>query len=190
MWCFPLNPVHQARAGRSFDPRWRYVPGVSDEPIDVVLSVGALDPAVAALREYLHRTGALELRAIVDRGAGQQPAFITLGRATPVEVTEDEQTVHLPHGAEIGDPPPMALPDMPLLPPFELDPAEGVVSGPIGGVQRLAEGVTVLAGALGGRSVALAFFATTDADTPLGIAGRAGEEPVLTIGEEQFTLPR
>ena len=166
----------------------RYGPGVSDEPIDVVLSVGPLDPAVAALREYLHRTGALELQAIVDRGE-EQPAFIALGRATPVAVTEGERTVHLPHGAEVGDPPPMALPDMPQLPPFELDPDEGVVSGPIGGVQRLAEGVTVLAGALGGRSVALAFFATTDAELPLGIAGRAGEEPVLTIGEEQFTLP-
>ena len=161
---------------------------MSDEPIDVVLTVGDLDPAVAALREYLHRTGALELRAIVDRGDGP-PAFVTLGRATPVEVTEGERTVHLPHGAEIGDPPEMGLPDMPLLPPFELDPGEGVVSGPIGGVQRLAEGVTVLAGALGGRSVALAFFATTDADVPLGIAGRAGEDPVLSIGDEQFTLP-
>lgn len=161
---------------------------MSDEPIDVVLTVGDLDPDVAALREYLHRTGALELRAVVDRGAGQ-PAFITLGRATPVEVTEGPRTVHLPHGAQVGDPPPMALPEMPLLPPFELDPGEGIVTGPLGGVQRLAEGVTVLAGALGGRSVALAFFATTDADTPLGIAGRAGEEPVLTIGDEQFTLP-
>lgn len=162
---------------------------MADEPIDVVLTVGDLDPAVAALREYLHRTGAIELQAVIDRGAGRQPAFITLGRATPVEVIEGERTVHLPHGAEVGEPPAMALPDMPLLPPFELDPDEGVVSGPIGGVQRLAEGVTVLAGALGGRSVALAFFATTDAGTPLGIAGRAGEEPVLTIGEEQFTLP-
>ena len=36
-----------------------------------------------------------------------------------------------------------------------------IVTGPIGGVQRLAEGVTVLAGALGGRSVALAWFAGT-----------------------------
>lgn len=162
---------------------------MSDEPIDVVLSVGPLDPAVAALREYLHRTGALELQAVVDRGAEQQPAFITLGRATPVEVTDGGRTVHLPHGADVGEPPPMALPDMPQLPPFELDPGEGVVSGPIGGVQRLAEGVTVLAGALGGRSVALAFFATTDAETPLGIAGRPGEEPVLTIGDDQFTLP-
>jgi hypothetical protein len=78
---------------------------------------------------------------------------------------------------------------VPHLPPFEVDAAEGQVTGPLGGVQALARGLEAIAAALGGRSVALALFATTDADTPLGIAARAGESPLLTIGDQQFHLP-
>jgi hypothetical protein len=158
-----------------------------DEPIDVVLTVGDLDPAVVALREFLHRTGAVEVQGVVDR-PDAEPALITMGRLTPVEVTEGDRTVHLPHGVQLDAPVP-SFRDLPQLPPFELKPGEGVVTGPLGAVQSLAEGVGDLAAALGGHSVALAFYATTDADVPLGIAGRVGEPPILTIGEEQFTLP-
>lgn len=161
--------------------------GADEEPIDVVLTVGGLDPAVVALREFLHRTGALEVQGLVDRGA-EAPALVQCGRATPIAVTEDERTVHLPHGVELQATSP-PLPDVPHLPPFEVDPAAGVVTGPLGGVDALARGVTALAEALGGRSVALALFATTDADTPLGIAARGGEPPLVTIGEQQFHLP-
>lgn len=152
-----------------------------------MLSVGDLDPAVVAIREFLHRTGAVEVQGVVDRGT-DEPALVTFGRATPIEVTEGGRTVHLPHGVELDVPVP-SFRDLPQLPPFDLDPGEGTVTGPLGAVQSLAEGVSDLAEALGGRSVALAFYATTNAETPLGIAGRAGETPVLTIGDEQFALP-
>jgi hypothetical protein len=160
---------------------------MSDEPVDVVLSVGALDAAVVAVRELLHRTGALEVQGLVDRGE-QEPALVLCGRATPIAVTADDRTVHLPHAAELGPAPP-ALPAMPMLPPLEADAEEGRVTGPLGAVAALADGVQALAGILGGRSVALALFATTDADLPLGIAARAGEQPLLTIGDHQFELP-
>jgi hypothetical protein len=159
-----------------------------DEPIDVVLSAGDLDPQVVAARELLHRASAVEVQAVVDRGTDRSPALITCGRMRPIEVIDDGRTVHLPHTAEL-EPAPPALPSVPPLPPIEVDPAEGKVSAPLGAVAALAEAVEALAAALGGRSVALAFFQTTDDDVPLGIAARPGEPVVLTLGDEQFALP-
>ena len=94
----------------------------------------------------------------------------------------------MPHAVELeGEPPDFPL--MAALPPLEIDEAEGTVTGPLGGVEAAARGVLALADALGGRSVALAFWPTTDPETPLGIAARRGEPTVLTLGEQQFHLP-
>ena len=159
-----------------------------DETVDVVLSAGDLDPHIVALREFLHRAGALEVQAVVDRGDGGSPAIVSCGRLQPIEVSEGGRTVHLPHTAELdAEPPP--LPQVPRLPPIEIDPEEGSVSAPLGAIHALSEAVEALAQALGGRSVALAFFQTTDPERPLGIAARTGEEVLLTLGEEQFRLP-
>jgi hypothetical protein len=160
----------------------------SGEPIDVVLSVGPLDRHVVALREFLHASSAVEVQGVVDRGGDDLPALITCSRLGPIEVVEGDRTVHMPHAVELeGDPP--AFPPMAPLPPLEVDPEEGTVAGPLGGVEAAAHGVFALADALGGHSVAMAFWPTTDPELPLGIAARPGEPAVLTIGEEQFTLP-
>ena len=156
------------------------------EPLDVVLSAGDLDPVVVTLREFLHRTGAVEVQAVVEREDG--PALLTCGRLTPIEVTEGDRTVLLPHAVELeGEPP--EIESIPPLPPLEVDAEQGMITGPLGGVEAMARVVGALAEHLGGRAVALAFFATTDPDTPLGIGARLGEEPVVTLGEHQFHLP-
>lgn len=159
-----------------------------EDPIDVVLTVGDLDRHVATLREFLHSASAVEVQAVVDRGEDRPAALITCGRMRPIEVVEGERVVHLPHTVELD----AEIPDLrhlPRFPPVEIDPAQGIVTAPLGAVDALAEAVTGLAGALGGRSVALAFFQTTDDETPLGIAARPGEPVVLTLGEDQFELP-
>ena len=160
----------------------------AEEPIDVVLTVGELDGGVQAVREFLHRSGALEVQAVVDRGAAAPAALIACGLAQPIEVIDGERRVHLPHAVELDAPVP-PLPAVTPMPPLDVDAADGVVTAPLGGLQHLVDAVTGLAAALGGRSVAMAFFATTDDAVPLGIAGRPGEPPVLTIGEERFELP-
>jgi uncharacterized small protein (DUF1192 family) len=159
-----------------------------EEPIDVVLSVGELDDRVAAVREFLHRSGALEVRAVVDRGAVDAPVLISCGRAAPIEVVDGGRMVHLPHAVELDVPTP-DVPDVPTLPPFDVDPAGATVTGPLGAVHRVAEAVGALAAVLGGRSVAMAFMPTSDHEVRLGIAARPGEPPVLTLGDEQFELP-
>jgi len=158
-----------------------------DEGIDVVLTVGDLDPIVVTLREFLHRAGAVEVQAAVERPDGST-ALVSCGRLTPIEVTEGGRTVHLPHAVDLEAEPP-ELPSIPALPPLEVDGSAGVVTGPLGGVEAMALAVTALADVLGGRNVALAFFATTDPETPLGVGARTGEDPIITLGEEQFTLP-
>ncbi|MDQ3742360.1 MAG: hypothetical protein M3389_15625 [Actinomycetota bacterium] len=164
------------------------VPPEDDTPIDVVLTAGDLDPHVVALREFLHTVSAIEVQGVVDRGPDRAPALITCGRMRPIEVVDEERTVHLPHTVEL-EPAPPALPRVPPMPPFEVDAGSGSVSAPLGAIDALAEAVEALAQALGGRSVALAFFQTTDDETPFGIAGRPGEPVVLTIGEQQFMRP-
>src|SRR3712207_4561170 len=151
-----------------------------DEPIDVVLTVGELDATVVALREFLHRSGAVEVQAVLDRGDDVPPALVTCGRLQPIEVTEGERTVHMPHAVELDATPP-DLPSIPPLPPVEVDAEEGVVTGPLGGVEAMARVTSALAEHLGGRSVALAFFASTDPGTPLGVGARPGEEPIVTL---------
>jgi hypothetical protein len=162
---------------------------VDDDAIDLVGSVGTLDPVVVALREFLHRSGAVRAVAVVERDPGESPAVVDCGRLQPIEVDFGDHIVHLPHGIELdAEPPP--LPDVRQLPPFQVDADQGEIAAPLGGVAHLAAAVRDLAAALGGRNVAMAQFATDDPEAPLAITARAdGSEPlVLALGEEEFPM--
>jgi hypothetical protein len=162
---------------------------VDDDAIDLVGSVGTLDPVVVALREFLHRSGAVRAVAVVERDQGESPAVVDCGRLQPIEVDFGDRVVHLPHGIELdAEPPP--LPDVRQLPPFQVDTDRGEIAAPLGGVAHLAAAVRDLAAALGGRNVAMAQFATDDPEAPLAITARAdGSEPlVLALGDEEFPM--
>ena len=161
--------------------------GRDEEPVELVLSAGELDAAIVALREFLHRSAALEVQAVVDRG-DVPAALVQVPRAAPVEVTDGDRVMHLPHAAELEpEPPPFGA--LPRMPPIEIDALEGTISAPLGAVSALSDALTTLASTLGGRSVALALFQTTDDELPLGIAARNGEPVVVTLGDQQFHLP-
>jgi hypothetical protein len=162
---------------------------VDDDAIDLVGSVGTLDPVVVALREFLHRSGAVRAVAVVERDPGESPAVVDCGRLQPIEVDFGDHVVHLPHGIELDAEPP-TLPDVRQLPPFQVDAEQGEIAAPLGGVAHLAAAVRDLAAALGGRNVAMAQFATDDPEAPLAITARAdGSEPlVLALGEEEFPM--
>jgi hypothetical protein len=162
---------------------------VDEDAIELVGSVGPLDTVVVALRDFLHRSGAVRAVAVVDREPGEGPAVIDCARLAPIEVDFGDRVVHLPHSIEL-DVTPLPLPDVLQLPPFEVDPATAQIAAPLGGVAHLAGAVRDLAAALGGRNVAMAQFATNDPDAPLAITARAdGSEPiVLALGEEEFPM--
>ena len=160
----------------------------SDPPIDVVLSAGELDATIVALRAFLHATSALEAQGFVDRGEDTPPSLVTVGRAMPIEVVDAGRRVHLPHGVELDVPAP-EFRHVPQLPPFEVDAEQGVITGALGGLPALAESVQELARTLGGRSVALAFFQSSDPEMPVAIAAREGDDTIVSLGDNQFTLP-
>ena len=149
-----------------------------DEAIDLVASVGELDPVVVALREFLHHANAIRAVAIVQR-AGEGPAIVDCGRLAPIEVDLGDRLVHLPHAIELGSEPPV-FPDA----------VAGEIAAPIGAVAHYADAVRALAAELGARNVAMAQWATSDADAPLGITARAdGSEPlVVSLGQEEFVM--
>ena len=164
---------------------------MSGEPdIETVASVGVLDHAVVTLREFLHHSTAARAIAVVDREPGVGPAVVDCGRFEAIEVDLGDRTVRLPHDAPLDAVAP-TLPEVKPIPPFEVDPGTGEVTGTIGGLEHLVDAVGSLADALGAGSVAMAVFATTDPDNPLSVSCRAGgsEPPVVAIGEEPFELP-
>ena len=162
---------------------------MDEGPIELVASVGELDTVVVAMREFLHRSGAVRAVAVVDREPGEGPAVIDCARLMPIEVDYGDRVVHLPHAIELDAEPP-ALPDVRQLAPFAVDAAKAEIAAPVGGVAHLAEAVRDLAVALGGRNVAMAQFATNDPNTPLAITAHAdGNEPiVLALGDEEFPM--
>ena len=182
-------PFPRTARGRTYETTRRSLTRVdSEEGIEVVLSAGELDPVDVTLREFLHRANAVQVQAVVDRGA-EPPALVSCGRLEPIEVVRGEEVVHLPHGVELDPEPPEDLPAVPPLPPFEVDDDEGTITGPLGGVEAAARAVEALSAHLPGRSVAVAFYPTTSPELPLGIAARVGEPVVISIGEQQFTMP-
>jgi hypothetical protein len=162
---------------------------VDDDPIELVGSVGELDAVVVALREFLHRSGAVRAVAVVDRAPGEGPVVVDCAQLMPIEVDYGDRVVHLPHAIELDAEPP-SLPDLRQLPPFEVDTVKGEIAAPIGGVAHLAAGVRDLATALGGRNVAMAQWSTSDPDAPLAITARAdGSEPiVLALGDDEYSM--
>ncbi len=161
-----------------------------EDAAEVVRSVGALDSTVVLLRDFMHRSGALRVVALVEGDAGCGAAVVECGRFAPVEVDLGGRIVQLPHDLELDAQAP-PLPEVRQLPPFDVNAHRGEVTGTIGGLAYLADGVRALARALGAHNVAMAVFETTDADTPLAVTARAdsSEPVVVAIGDDEFELP-
>ena len=157
-----------------------------DLPVDVVATVGALDPTVMLLREFLHRSGAVRAVAVV--ALEDDVAIVDVGRLLPVEVTIGERVVQLPHALQL-DAAVLVVPEVKQLPAFDVDVETGEVGSPLGGLEHYAIAVRQLAQILGEDNVALASWETTTPDVPLSITARASEDAmVLAIGEEEFEM--
>ena len=157
-------------------------------PDDVQDAVARHAEAVATVRAFAERAGALRVVLLVDGGDG--PATMLDWTPAALELTDAGGTWTVPPGTpaparprpltDLRPPPPTAL---------SLNPETGDLEAPLGAVANLGRGVLSLATAFGGRSVATVDFATRDPQIPITIAAREGEPLVLAAGDLRFTLP-
>jgi hypothetical protein len=152
------------------------------DEIDLVASAGPLDNVVAALREFIHRSGALRVVAVTP------DSMVDCPRLAPIEVTSQGATVALPHAIELDVADPIAVPSVLQPPPFEVDPEALEVRSPIGALQVMGDAVRELANAIGPTVVVMATFPTLPPEHALSITARGAEPLVLALGEELFTL--
>jgi hypothetical protein len=146
--------------------------------------------AIATVRAFRERSGALRVVLLVDRGDDTAAAMLECGPGGALELTEGDRTLEVPAGMSV-DAAPRALPDIRPAPPasVSIEPETGQLEAPLGAVANLGDAVLGLAGAFGGRSVATAEFATRDAGLPITIAAREGEPLVIAVSDRRFELP-
>jgi hypothetical protein len=150
--------------------------------------VPAYDSAVATLRAFAEQGGAVRVTALLDIGEDRPPVLIECEPHQPIAITHGEELYLVPDDA-LRDVAPLPV-DVPRPVPataISVDAAQGEVAAPLGAIASLAMAVGELARALGGRTVAMADFATATGE-PLSIAAREGEPTVLAMGDQQFTL--
>jgi hypothetical protein len=139
------------------------------------------------LREFVHAAGALEATLLFDQGPELSVLVVECPAVGPVLMAEGEDVVQLDADRLVAAP--LPLPEVKALPPFEVDAVRAEITAPLGGVEHQARAVRELAEAFPGRSVLSVAFATTDVETALTIAARAGDQLVLALGDEQFEMP-
>lgn len=146
------------------------------------------DVLLATVRDFADRTGALRVTVLLDRGDGQVAPTIEAEPGEPLTISSQDANFIVPPADLVGVMPihietPKAVPATAL----NVDLVTDQIEAPIGVVEALAESISSLAAAMGGRSVAIAEFATRSGEA-LSIAARRGEPVVLTAGENQFQL--
>jgi hypothetical protein len=151
-------------------------------------TLGRHAEAVATVRAFAQRSGALRVVLLVDGGQGPATMLDCSGGA--LELTEGGRAVKVAAGMPVAAAP-RPLPELRPPPPTALaiDPETGELEAPLGAVANLGRAVLGLARAFGGRSVATADFATRDPELPITIAARDGEPLVLAAGDRRFVLP-
>lgn len=152
------------------------------EEIDLVASAGPLDNIAAALREFIHRSGALRVVAVTA------DSMVDCPRLAPIEVTTQGSTVALPHAIELDVDDPIDVPAVVQPPPFEVDPDALEVRSPIGVLEAMGDSVRAMANSIGPTVVVMATFPTLPPEHALSITARGAEPLVFALGEELFSL--
>jgi hypothetical protein len=150
--------------------------------IDLVATAGPLNNVVDALREFIHRSGALRVVAVTP------DSMVDCPRLAPIEVTTPGSTVALPHAIELDVEDPIEVPSLVQPPPFEVDPDALEVRSPIGVLQAMGDGVRSMANNIGPTVVVMATFPTLPPEHALSITARGAEPLVFAMGEELFAL--
>jgi hypothetical protein len=144
--------------------------------------------AVATVRAFAERSGALRVVLLLDRGDDVPALMLDLGEGGALELTDGEREILVDEDVDAA---PRPLPDIRATPAtaIAIEPDSGELEAPLGAIAHLGDCVLALARAFGGRSVATADFGTRDPRLPLTIAAREGEPLLLAAGDRRFVLP-
>lgn len=154
------------------------------------LMLAGRETLLATVSSFGERSGALRVLALVDRGDGVHAATVEWRPDTALQVGEDDRTWTVaPTAIEGVAPLPLAPVRAVPASAIQVDADSGQVEAPVGAIAQLAEALRDLAAVLGGRSVALADFASRDPERPFLLAAREGEPVVLAVDEQRFELP-
>jgi hypothetical protein len=140
-----------------------------------------LETVAATLLSYVRASGALVATAAIPG------ATVTVDLNGDVLAEREDAPGPQPVDASAAAPLDLGL-QVRELPPMDVDPVTAEVRGMIGALEHLAEGVSALARALGGRSVALVQFPTVDEETPFALSAREGEGTIVVVGDEQYEM--
>lgn len=151
------------------------------------MSSPVLDTACAGLRSFVHRSGALRAQALVPRGEHEPPAVVSCVRLGPLEIVIGDRAVELPHDVELDAQAP-ELGALRPMPPFEVAPERGEVSGMIGGLELVAEAAMAVAMAIAPGAAVVVEMETTTPGLALAVSARPGEPVLVVLGEEEFEL--
>jgi hypothetical protein len=145
--------------------------------------------AVATVRDYQQRTGAVRVVVLVDRGEDRTPLMLDCDDEQAVEITDGDALTTIPADAT-APAAPKSLPDIRATPAsaIEMDLATGDLQAPLGAIEHLAQTLQALARAFGHRSVATVELATRDPATTITLAARDQEPAVLAAGDYEYTL--
>jgi hypothetical protein len=137
--------------------------------------------AAATAHAFRKRAQALRVVLLLDLGR----TVMVDCDATGTHVTDEDAITTV-----TTDAPPKPLPDLRPIPAtaISFDTTTGELAAPLGTIDHLADAVTKLAQAFGGRTVATAEFATSDPTLPITLAAREGEPVVLQAGDAHYQL--
>lgn len=149
--------------------------------------------AMATVLRLVHEVAVLRARVLLPESDAGPLTIVSLEPHGPLLVERPQGTVEIPH-EELphGSEPDVAMPDTPELgtyPPFEINEAEGTVTGMIGALSGLADALTRLSAAMGDEALVACELRTTVPDRPLGVVARAGEPAVALLGDDAYEIP-
>lgn len=149
--------------------------------------------SIATALRLVHHAAAVRARIVLPQGDDEPATIVELAPHAPLLIQRPEGTVEVPHQElphdQEPDVPMPATPELAPFPPFEVDVAEGTVTGMIGQLPGIAAALRTLATAIGGSAIVAAEFATTAPPATLGVVARAGEPVVAVLGDETFEIP-
>ncbi len=149
--------------------------------------------AMATVLRLVHEAAVLQARVLLPEDGDAPATIVSLEPHGPLLVERPEGTVEVPH-EELphGSEPDVVMPVTPELgpyPPFEINEADGTVTGMIGALGGLGDVLTRLSAAMGEGAVVACDLRTTDPSRPLGVIARAGEPVIALLGDDAYEIP-